>query len=124
MGWKDWPVGVKTLGIITIIFVVLAFGVAVWEFSAGDGIAGLITFFIVLPILAIIAGFWIMGFLFSYLEKHDLRFVANVISGIGFIASIIFSFWFIPKAESLFLLPISVIIFFLVALIMINIRSK
>ena len=123
MAIKNWPIWVKILGIISIIVIALALGVSIWEFSAGDGLNGLITFFIILTFLAIIIGFWIIGFLFYYLKKHNLRFIANIISVIGLISSVIFSFWFIPKAESLFLLPISVVIFFLVALIIINIRK-
>lgn len=122
MAIKDWNVWVKTLGIITIILIVLALGVFVWELN--KSYVPLFTLFIILPVLGIILGFWIFGFIFYYLKKHNLRYIANIISVIGLIGSVVFSFWFIPQAAAgiFFSYPLFVVIFFLISTIMINVR--
>ncbi len=134
MAIKDWPVWVKILGIVSIILIIPVIVFAGWMllFTPLEIGGALILLLFILPFFGIIIGFWIFGFLFSYLKNHNLSIVANIIAAILLIASLGFSFWLIPgmsgSALPGFLIlssfPISVVIYSIIALIIINSKSK
>jgi len=122
---KTW---VKTLGIISIILIILDVILMVIY----DNVLGAILIF--LPFFGIIIGFWIFGFLFFYLKKHSLSLVANIISICGLV---LFCIVFLISALELFfkIMPFGrldiagwfiwpfqliIIIFFVIATIIIN----
>jgi hypothetical protein len=127
---KTW---VKTLGIISIVLIVLDIILMIIAASTGDGLgAGLLIALILFPLLAIIIGAWLIGFLLIYIKNRN-KTLANIIAVSGLV---LFSIIFIISILGLFnIMPLErwdiagwfawpfqliIIVFFIISTIIIN----
>ena len=125
---KTW---VKILGVISIILIVLVIISMIFVALTGDAFATGFTFLLIFfPILAMVIGAWLIGFLLAYLKN---KIIANIISVAGlvffsiiFLISILGLFQIMPfkrwDIAGWFAWPfqLAIIIFFIVSTIVIN----
>lgn len=142
---KSWPKWVKILAIISLIVIILLEAGLVMVFlflkSAKDfpsSMSLLILIALMIYYFLVVVGLWVLGFLMRYLVKRKLYLIANILAAAGLIISFI---WLLKQGIgniSSFSLSlgqfvtgimlhgwsIAIIIYFIVALVLINKTRK
>jgi len=140
MAWKDWPRWVKILGVISLVMIILlevgtviVFLKPTRDFPSSMGM--LILIILMIYYFLVIVGMWGLGFLIKYLVKRKLYWIANTISVAGLVISSIWLlkwmwmgikspyppfFQFLFSVVVLYGWLIIAVIYFIIALILIN----
>mgnify|MGYP001557821681 CR=1 FL=1 len=134
---KELPQWAKVLSVISIslILVDIIIAIVLWTPCFLEGCDGfgqmVITLFLLLPFLGMIIGFWIIGFVLKYFVLRRQTIISNTISGIGFLVSLIATIFYFREVgffrqpffsgpNVIGFLIMVVVLYFIVALILIN----